>query len=550
MKLKRFFIILFSSVAFIAAAAVVWHVQETEYYKSRLQTNKHPKLWKVLFERRIPKADPLIVGKWQNKENPLMYKVYYDEYDEENKLFWGKEWDESEDVQEEDLKYHGNGWFRWEKRGKNLHEYATMDITDVPIYRGYKVRYLSKDSLAYKEKEYDKKIFCFVRRDNALATEEDLPDNIQEDVTEESKTDIKPEGETDIDDKEEEVEKPEKPVTAPAKKVVASLSVDKTSISAPAEGTSVNITVTCNTEWEIEHPSDSMYSVSSNGNTLTINIYENTSTDSRADFFTVRTKDRTKEQRITLSQNGRNNIAPAPAKTTYNVHDVTDDYTIHGYQITNYTCKAKELKVLRDAISEWGELRTGAISEYGTGIAIYGNGGYQATMRGNEFKEFGDALDKFKKSDTRISDVAFNKDGNYVFILGNYGYAFYGVPKEFEDALLKLYNSNEKILSVSLDDNDNWAYVSAKHFGASDNENYAFMQEASEKYGKLESVCITTKGIVVCCRNGVYFKNVPKSVVDALIEFNNSGMRPKVVKFTDSGTYLITDGESSYTYSM
>ena len=352
----------------------------------------------------------------------------------------------------------------------------------------------------------------------------------------------------DVTEKKEKTVTTTKQVIAPQKKIVPRLSADKTTVSAPADGISDTIKVICNTQWDIDRSPNPMYSVTRNGDALIVTINPNTSTDSRADFFTIKTQDGAKEQRITLSQNGKSNSTTP--QTTYNVYDVHDDYTIHGYQITNYAHRAKELKVLRDAISKWGEVRTGAISECGTGIAIYGDGGFQATILGREFNAFNESLDKVKQSDSRISDVTFNRDGHYAFILGGCGYSIYGLPQEFEEALNKLNNANEKILSVSLDDDDNWAYVSAKHFGASDKKHYALMQEASEKYGKLESVCITIKGIVICCRNGVYFKNIPQSVVDALIKFNKSGLRPKVVKFTDSGTYLITDGESSYTYSM
>ena len=114
-------------------------------------------------EEEIPHADPLIVGKWQNTSNRGWYKVYYDDYDEDEKLFWGKEWDENEDVKEEDLRYHGNGWFRWEKKGNTLREYATMDARDVPIHRLYKIKTTTHDSLVYNDPDYKKTIYRFAR---------------------------------------------------------------------------------------------------------------------------------------------------------------------------------------------------------------------------------------------------------------------------------------------------------------------------------------------------------------------------------------------------
>jgi hypothetical protein len=113
--------------------------------------------------REIPHADSLIAGKWQNAANPCWYKLYIDDYDDETGMFWGKEWNENEDVFEEDLNYHGNGWFRWEKKGKVLYEYATMDVRDVPIAKLYSLMISTTDSLVYCEQDYKKNVFCFTR---------------------------------------------------------------------------------------------------------------------------------------------------------------------------------------------------------------------------------------------------------------------------------------------------------------------------------------------------------------------------------------------------
>ena len=84
-----------------------------------------------------------------------------------------------------------------------------------------------------------------------------------------------------------------------------SLSVSKTSISASANGITEYITVTCNTTWEVQYPSGTMYSVTRSGNTLTVKINANSSTESRSDYFNVKTTDGSKVQKIELTQYGR-----------------------------------------------------------------------------------------------------------------------------------------------------------------------------------------------------------------------------------------------------
>ena len=117
----------------------------------------------------IPQADPLMVGRWQNTENPLWYKVYLDDYDDEG-FFWGKEWDESEDVREEDLAYHGNGWFLWKTEGDMLTELHTMDVQNAQVPKVWRVHHLSSavamlpyDSLILVDKAYRKHQFHFIK---------------------------------------------------------------------------------------------------------------------------------------------------------------------------------------------------------------------------------------------------------------------------------------------------------------------------------------------------------------------------------------------------
>ena len=98
--------------------------------------NEHKTNSIIYFEGDVPPADPLMVGRWKNMDNAGWHKVYYDDDDGEGH-YWGKEWDEADDVLEEDLSYHGNGWFRWIKSNDTLYEFSTMDFRDVPIAHIY-----------------------------------------------------------------------------------------------------------------------------------------------------------------------------------------------------------------------------------------------------------------------------------------------------------------------------------------------------------------------------------------------------------------------------
>lgn len=96
----------------------------------------------------------------------------------------------------------------------------------------------------------------------------------------------------------------------------SSLSVSKTSISTGASGITEYITVSCNTTWEIQHPTGTMYSVTRSGNTLTVKINANSSTESRSDYFSVKTTDGSNVQKITLSQTGKSSYQSSSNNST------------------------------------------------------------------------------------------------------------------------------------------------------------------------------------------------------------------------------------------
>lgn len=107
-----------------------------------------------------------------------------------------------------------------------------------------------------------------------------------------------------------------------------SLSVSKTSISASANGITEYITVTCNTTWEVQYPSGTMYSVTRSGNTLTVKINANSSTESRSDYFNVRTTDGSKVQKIQLTQGGEATLSVSKTSIFCSAGGTTEYITV------------------------------------------------------------------------------------------------------------------------------------------------------------------------------------------------------------------------------
>lgn len=100
--------------------------------------------------------NPLLLGHWVCVDRPTWHRIYTDEYSG-NGYYWGKEWDEADDVTEADLVDYGNGWFEWKQDGNDVLELATTDMSDTRVPFIYTIRKLSDRDLMYIEQRSQEK---------------------------------------------------------------------------------------------------------------------------------------------------------------------------------------------------------------------------------------------------------------------------------------------------------------------------------------------------------------------------------------------------------
>ena len=330
--------------------------------------------------------------------------------------------------------------------------------------------------------------------------------------------------------------------TQSGKSVSPSLSVSKTSISAGASGITEYITVTCNTTWEVQYPSGTMYSVTRSGNTLTVKINATSSTESRSDYFNVKTTDGSKVQKITLSQTGKSSYNNSGFSYTHSGGKV---YKLVGTTRT-HTNNATGLTHLTENIKKWNQCRTGAITSVGKGVAIYGNNGYASTGIPNDLSE---KIKYANDNSLRIHDVCMSANGTYwCIVYGSGGWQSWA-PTSFNEKMKACHSASEKIVSISINNSGEWVIINDKHLYASNTVFQSKLSEVSDLFGYIYSVALTDKGYVICADKGVYYNNIPTKVLEKIKETASTKII-KVLKYTDDGTVLLTDGESSYRYYM
>ena len=91
-----------------------------------------------------------LLGLWQEKGTEA-YVRFTSEKDDTGEYKYGREWDESEDILESDLKPYGNGWFKYKLIQSDLTEIHLMDNGGANIPKVYQVLKLTAGELQYKD---------------------------------------------------------------------------------------------------------------------------------------------------------------------------------------------------------------------------------------------------------------------------------------------------------------------------------------------------------------------------------------------------------------
>jgi hypothetical protein len=82
---------------------------------------------------------------------PVQFVRFTGETDESGEYKYGRQWNVSEAIYEEDLKPYGNGWFKYKLVKSDLTEIHLMDNGSADIPKIYTVLQLTEDVLKYKD---------------------------------------------------------------------------------------------------------------------------------------------------------------------------------------------------------------------------------------------------------------------------------------------------------------------------------------------------------------------------------------------------------------
>lgn len=210
------------------------------------------------------------------------------------------------------------------------------------------------------------------------------------------------------------------------------------------------------------------------------------------------------------------------------------------------TLSAQGRDYIRDAIKEWGECKTVAITDRGGDVAVYGSNGYAtagalppALIRN---------LKELHGADETFTDITLTEEGSWLILYGLNGIAYEGIPKSLEREMRTYHDRGDRITSIALNDEGDWIIISKEYYTSSDEEIQSFIADGAEKYGLLYAAHLSDDGLVVVYENGYKFLgNVPSDLIEILTSEPKNVYR---VKFTPKGHFFISDRKGWYRYKM
>ena len=196
-----------------------------------------------------------------------------------------------------------------------------------------------------------------------------------------------------------------------------------------------------------------------------------------------------------------------------------------------------------EAIKKYGACRLTALSINYGGAMVFGNGGFSAS--GKMPADFATYLRVINGSRKYIEEINIAENGAFVIVYNYYEYFANGIPDNFAKALSNV-SVLDHIYSACFNVKGDWAIVSKKEYVASP-DIMKHLDAAKKQYGKPKHCFFTDNGISIICAKGVYTHNVPEQLLKGL---QSIPWKPKTIKFTDNGHYVITNDSEKCHYNL
>lgn len=146
-----------------------------------------------------------------------------------------------------------------------------------------------------------------------------------------------------------------------------------------------------------------------------------------------------------------------------------------------------------------------------------------------------------------IDDVCLTEGGKWLILGDNIKWD--GIPDALVNKIRSFLNNRERINCVCFNDYGDWIVITEKYYSASDQSIEDAIEVCKRKYGFIRTASMSNYGYVIVAEYGfVKEGTIPDELWNLLSK--DVGFDINVVKFNYSGSYLISDGNTKYWYSL
>ena len=200
-----------------------------------------------------------------------------------------------------------------------------------------------------------------------------------------------------------------------------------------------------------------------------------------------------------------------------------------------YVSPQSNADYIHNFLTEAQSCKTGAVTD---------NFGYIVVTGNNRFAYAGapqDLVDYLSDYSGDIWDVCVTERGSW-FVLGSTRLWGERCPQAMINEINSYVNQGDVVTCATFNDYGDWIVITDKHWSASNQSLSKLMKDTQNKYGFIRSASMTNTNAIIVAENGVRsLDTVPSQLDDYLT--NNQTFDIWFIKFTDKGSYLITDGD-------
>lgn len=158
-----------------------------------------------------------------------------------------------------------------------------------------------------------------------------------------------------------------------------------------------------------------------------------------------------------------------------------------------------------------------------------------------------DYIEEEQDAGRTIDDVCITERGNWFCVGDKFGGV--GYPDSMWAQIHEFVRQGDRINCATFNDYDEWIVISNNHFASSDKSIQKVMRKANKEFGFIRAAAITNSaGIIIAERGFRIIGDIPPDLNDYLT--NKQRFDIRYIKFTERGSWLVTDGYSRYDYSL